>query len=425
MRTVPHAALVATVETALARGALDDVAMPDLVARVGEMIRAGGLPLSRCLVAWKLIHPLYRAEDATWEAGERAGAGNRWRFGERDYQAWEHSPLRAFLASPDASWRRDLTDPAVRSSFRLFDELAAAGHTDYLITKVGFGGIDPGAIDDQALGVPGVVVSFASDAPGGFATADVDALERLRIMLALAARMAISRAMAEAIAVTYLGETAGRQVLAGAIRLDDGSFTPAAIWYADMRGSTALADRLEPQAYIALLNRWFAAVAGAARDAGGEILDFIGDAVLAIFPADDAGVAAAVGAAEEALARLEALRSEPALPDGGNLAGIAIARGTVMFGNVGIPERLSFSVIGSTVNRVARIEALTKVLGAPILATADVAQATGGRWRSRGAHPLPGLSESVELFALDPAGAGGAGADARAAAPPKAPGPGS
>ena len=404
---MPHEALIAAVEEDLALASLRDEPAETIVASIGRMLRAGGFPLSRCLIAWKVIHPLYRAQDVTWEGGDAPVTATRWRFGERDAASWNRSPLKAFLESREQRWRRDLSDPAVRSSFLLFDELAAAGHTDYLVVKVGFGTVEPGEVDDTLPGIPGVVISFCCDRPGGFTDREIEVLERLKFMLAIVCRTAIERGVREAIATTYLGPTAGRRVLDGAIRLGDGEFIPAVVWYSDLRGSTALAERLPPADYIALLNRFFDASAGAVTGAGGEVLDFIGDAVLAIFPADGGGLAAALHATDEALARLGALRRDPAFGEGSPdapVAGVAIARGTVMFGNIGVPERLAFSVIGPTVNAVARIEAFTKALGEPVLATADIAAAAPARWASCGAFPLPGITEPVELFALVPAG---------------------
>ncbi len=393
-----HDVLIARVEVLLAERALADGPLEDMVDAFGETLRTGGLPVSRVMVAWKMIHPLFRAEEVVWEAVGRRTTATRWRYGSLYRTAWLNSPLRVFLESDAVRWRMDLTDPDMKARFAAFSDFAANGHTEYLVFKVGFGGREPRAVKDHEPGQPGIVVSLCTDAAGGFSEADVAALERLRYVLALSCRMSIARGLTDAIARTYLGNIAGERVLAGEIRLGDGQYIPACIWYADMRGSTRLAETLAPAAFIALLNRYFDATAGAVIAAGGEVLDFIGDAVLAIFPEDGGGIEGALRAVDDALARLDVLARDPAFDGREPVAGLAVAMGTVMFGNVGVPERLSFSVVWPTVNRVARVEAMTKVLGEPVLVTGEVAAARPGAFASRGAFLLDGISDPVELF---------------------------
>ena len=143
------------------------------------------------------------------------------------------------------------------------------------------------------------------------------------------------------------------------------------------------------------------------------MLAFIGDAVLAIFPiapsdspaidpqAVQAAIDAATRASREALAAGERLNAARAIDGLDPIRfGIAMNIGDVRFGNIGTPRRLSFSVIGATVNEVARIEKMTKTLGFPVLATAAVAEGDPDVWTSIGAHLLAGLQEPMPLFAL-------------------------
>jgi adenylate cyclase len=173
------------------------------------------------------------------------------------------------------------------------------------------------------------------------------------------------------------------------------------IWLSDLRGFTTLSDRLARDALITLLNGYFDCVGGAIEAAGGEILKFIGDAVLAIFPLGaryDLGVIAraAVGAAEKARAGLAELRK---LPGGAELDfGVALHVGDVMYGNIGTSQRLDFTVIGPAVNLTARLESLAGALGEPIVVSADIAKALGGKAESIGRHNLKGMAAPVEAF---------------------------
>jgi adenylate cyclase len=194
-------------------------------------------------------------------------------------------------------------------------------------------------------------------------------------------------------------------VLTGQIRRGSGETIRAVIWMSDIRGFTTLSDRLPRDALIALLNGYFDCVGAAIEAAGGEILKFIGDAVLAIFPLGvryDLGVTAgaAIRAAERARLGLEALRK---LPGGDTLDfGVALHVGDVMYGNIGTSQRLDFTVIGPAVNLTARLESLTATLREPILVSAEIAAAIGGklgpRLESVGRHTLKGMAAPVEAF---------------------------
>ena len=195
-------------------------------------------------------------------------------------------------------------------------------------------------------------------------------------------------------------------MLAGSIRRGDGTQTQAVVWYNDMRNSTALADTMPGQDYIELLNEYFDATATPIIEAGGEVLDFVGDGVLAIFPYNDSeqqkvAVEAATTALRNVLKardKLNDARSEKGLfPIN---FGIGVNTGKVMFGNIGISQRLTFSVIGPTVNEVSRIESLTKATGMDALVTRDIVALQPENWVSIGKQRLSGVSEEMELFAF-------------------------
>jgi adenylate cyclase len=195
------------------------------------------------------------------------------------------------------------------------------------------------------------------------------------------------------------------RVLAGQIQRGDGETIHAVIWYSDLRGSTPMADALPRDDYIRTLNDYFECAGGAVLAHDGEILAFIGDAVLAIFPVDETPEATtracerALAACREAQSRLAAvnLRRREAGEDQLKF-GLALHLGDVLFGNIGLPERVSFSVIGSTVNEVARLEALTKELGRQVLATGAFAGHTSIVWDNLGRHQLRGVGAPLEVL---------------------------
>ena len=185
----------------------------------------------------------------------------------------------------------------------------------------------------------------------------------------------------------------------------DGENIYAVIWYSDLRNSTGLADEMEPDDFLRLLNIYFECTAGAILANGGEVLRFVGDAVLAIFPVRDGGVntceacEAAVRSAREAQYRHQKCLNETATFD----FGLGLHIGNVMFGNIGVPERLEFSVIGPTANEVARLEGLTKTSGHQVLVTSEFAKHLDIEWIALGAHELRGVDGMVDVFALPPA----------------------
>jgi adenylate cyclase len=210
---------------------------------------------------------------------------------------------------------------------------------------------------------------------------------------------------------TYLGHNTGTRVLSGEIKLGDGQLIHAVIWFCDLRNSTQLSVSMDAASYLMNLNRFFTAMAGAIIDSGGEILSYIGDAVLAIFAIADAEQSAnrgmdaaeacsrAIAAATAAGERIaKANETSPDLP---LQYGIGLHIGDVTYGNIGIPERLQFTVIGSAANEASRIEGMTKEIGVPVLVSSKFAESYPGKLAFKGAHALKGVSGMHDLYALE------------------------
>jgi adenylate cyclase len=199
-------------------------------------------------------------------------------------------------------------------------------------------------------------------------------------------------------------------VLAGEIRRGSGELIDAIVWVSDMRDYTGLSDRLPGPDVIRLLNAYFERLVEAVEAHGGEVLKFIGDGMLAVFPVTDAtpaadSAAAALRAARAALAAIRTLNGS----DGDALKiatewrpldmAIALHRGSVFYGNIGSADRLDFTVTGPAVNLAARVEPLAKETGRRLLTTAAFAELVDAPLHPLGRFSLRGVAQPVEIFA--------------------------
>lgn len=398
-------------EKYLAVSAIEDRPIFETMEGFAEQARDGGLSLARLMTGWRLLNPQFASQTMMWRP-DRGLTVERWRQGEAVLnEDFKRSPIYHILQSEETELRCRIAGANAPFEYPMFDDLAAEGVTDYYLSLVAFGNRpkhpkpNPTLFERREVPGAGIMISFSSDRAGGFTEDEFEAVQRLRYMLALASRSAMERDMRETLAATYLGKETGRRVLGGEIARGEGEPVDAIIWYCDLRGSTALCEAMGAQAYLPLLNEYFEATASPVIAAGGEVLDFIGDAVLAIFPRTSDGFAhtlRATRAACEAISSFGARhKALSARTDLASIAGIAIATGSVVYGNIGVADRLTFSVIGPTVNAVARLERLTKELHEPVLVSEDVARdmAWEGGWRNLGAFALDGFRKNPHVFA--------------------------
>ena len=243
--------------------------------------------------------------------------------------------------------------------------------------------------------------SFVTRRPGGFSDGEVDALRRIMPAFSRVAEIYSWRRIAHNILDAYLGEQTGEKVLAGHIRRGDGEDIHAVIWFCDLRDSTPLADSMSRGEFLRLLNEFFECVLGPVLEHKGEVLRFIGDAALAIFPVAQGEIRdpseacrRALQAAEEAIARMATANAKRERP---LRFGIGLHLGDVLYGNIGTPTRIEFTVVGAAANEAARIEGLCKTLEVPLLLSEPVARHVSG-CTSLGRHRLRGVGEPLELF---------------------------
>jgi adenylate cyclase len=289
------------------------------------------------------------------------------------------------------SFRRRLLDLGERDH-QVLHEMAAAGGTDYLAVPLEYG---DGSV--QAL-------SLVSDGKDGFADSHLELIERLRQPLAAALEPTAMRRSSASLLRTFLGDGPADAVLAGAIKRGDRRHIDAAILFCDLRGFTGISERLDEADLFATLDRYFEAVVEAVRGGGGDVLKFLGDGILAIFPVEAAGSrAAACGAALRAVDHARERLTGATAADGTPLAFTATLHvGQVVYGNIGSPDRLDFTVLGPAVNLVSRLEGLAKELDRPLLCSAAFAAALDAPLASLGRFALKGVTESEEVFAPAP-----------------------
>ena len=362
-----------------------------LVEQLGEQLVAAGAPLMRLTIGLQTIHPQWRTMGITWVRGQGAKQACR-PHGIEDTPAYIGSPIQE-LALTRAPVRYHL-DKLTAENHEVLHELAAMGGTDYYATPM-----------RVAFGRP-PALTFMTDRPGGFSEADIRKFHRLIDYMAPIVESRIGNRLSTTLLETYLGRIVGEQILDGLIKRGDGREINAVLWFSDLRDFTGLNERLPPSDVLELLNNYLQLVGDALSANGGEILKFIGDGVMAYFPADDAlflpyVTNSAIAAARRLMSDIEAANEARAA---GGLDpvrfGIGLHVGPVTFGNVGTEDRLDFTVIGPAVNRAARLESLTKELHVPVLASAEFNAASTVQLKSLGMQRLRGVPEPVEVFTL-------------------------
>lgn len=370
----------------------------DLLALYQEFVWrliAAGLPLHRASLHVGTLHPEIFGYAWNWERSDGFCDEVKVDEGSLQSDSYKRNPLfqvieygklfRAPIATMD--------EPALSPLLR---DLKKKGLTDYA------------AIPLRAVGRHHNAATVATQQAGGFTETQFDEINRHLKMLALHVQRHIALRISVNTLTTYLGKSAGDQVLRGSIKRGSGAPIDAVIWASDLRGFTKLADRLSDQDIIAVLNAYFEQLAGAVLNHGGEVLKFIGDGLLAVFPfaefeSEKLAASAGLAAAQAALEGLEKLNDNAAiLPHITSWrplrTGIALHRGEVFFGNLGAPKRLDFTVIGKAVNATSRIETLCKDLNRSVLLSQAVAGLLDAPLDHLGRHKLRGLTEPLAIF---------------------------
>jgi adenylate cyclase len=266
-------------------------------------------------------------------------------------------------------------------------------------------GIAAGLVHEDMVGPRPDGPSLSWIGPRQFTLDESNELRQAARFAAAPLAVLTARATLTASLEAYLGRRSAARVLAAPLRRDVGETIRAALLYADLRGFTALSESNAPSVVIASLDAWFDRIAGAVHAFGGEVLKFIGDGVLAIFPvigesprgACDAALRA-VSAARVGMAHLDRERHRQGLPP--LPFGAALHLGEMLWGNIGAADRLDFTAIGPAVNLVSRLEGLCRPLGKTVLVSGALAAETQTPLIALGTHELRGIASPCEVFTL-------------------------
>ncbi|MEQ9260487.1 MAG: adenylate/guanylate cyclase domain-containing protein [Roseovarius sp.] len=367
---------------------------------------AAGIPLQRVNITMRAHHPEIGSVAFRWNRG---GKNERVDF-ERRSEAPEEflvSPIHYLLSNKVDEIRQNLVVPDPELNFPVFDEFRARGATEYYAAKRLFFRHDDAPLNNPKEAEEGVIVSMATDAPGGFTDAHLDGIRQLLPPLCLTLKCGANRLMAEDITAAYMGRDASRRVLSGDITRGSTQTIPAVIWYFDLKGFTSLSESLEGAAMIELLNDYFAEAVDVVERHGGNVLKFMGDGMLAIFDmgqipdAPRVAIESALELRSEFAALNERRRSEGLATTEFTLA---LHAGDVLYGNIGGKTRLDFTVIGPAVNTTSRILGMCSAVDQAIVISARVARPlleSIPNLVSLGQYRLRGVRERQELFTLD------------------------
>ncbi len=357
----------------------------ELTLALADRLQEHGIAISRLSVLIWSLHPQIAARNMIWKKGEPGLTTYAPSYEIHDHPGYVNSPLR-HVSNGLGGVRQRLDVANFKASFPIMQDLRDQGATDYVAMPLPF---SDGRIN---------VLTLTSDAPDGFSTADLGTIFECVFVISRFYEVFSQRETAQTLLETYVGKRTGARVLGGEIRRGDGDEIDAAIMFCDLRNSSLLEEQLGRRDYIALLNRFFDSVSEVIQSQGGEVLKFIGDAVLAVFPeGHDATTASthALEASKQIVAALEQINADsPHRVD----CAIGLDFGRVTYGNVGSKERLDFTVIGQAANIAARLSDHGKINNDRIVMTAAIAQCCNGL-RPMGAVSLHNVSTPVICYA--------------------------
>ncbi|KRD63731.1 adenylate/guanylate cyclase domain-containing protein [Ensifer sp. Root278] len=357
-----------------------------------ERLQAVGVPVARATLHFRINHPQWLGARILWRKGLAEAEIDLYDYGTQNTALYLNSPLYV-INNGGTEVRTNLealTEEQSQNS--LYADLKAEGLTEYIAWPL-----------EHTLGKRHVV-TFTTDRKGGFEDEHVGLLSDLLPALALVSEIRLKNRFVRTLLETYVGPHASEQILAGATTRGSGVTVGAAILICDLRDFTKLSDLWPRDDVIDLLNGYFDAMSEPIERHGGEILKFMGDGLLAIFPLSNANAAEnlllAIREAEAAIALLNKDNVQKGREPLGY--GIGVHVGDVMYGNIGSRRRLDFTVIGPAVNIASRLESLTKETKRPVLLSRAFVELAGcaSSMEHLGSYPVRGIGEPIEVFAF-------------------------
>jgi adenylate cyclase len=365
----------------------------ELLGAVAERLNAAGARIARLGYALRTIHPRIFAWGCFWTPHDGASEFFGW-HGIEHSDAYVGSPVQ-LVREHKRPFRRRLVNLDADLDPSVLHEFQASGMTDYTALPLEF---SDGAVN---------FFTAATAMPDGFSDDDLDRLAALSNLLVPLLEVISARRETLGLLDAFVGRRISARILSGQVKRGDGDRIEAAFWYSDLRGFTSLSESLPAPQLLNLLNDYFENCAAAAASRGGEILQFIGDAILIVFeikrPEDESTVCeAALDAAIDAFASIAVVnhrRRNAGLQE--IEFGLGLHIGTVTHANVGSPDRLAFNVVGPAVNKTARLQSITKEAGVPLLLSKEFAAHIKRPIRSIGHFDLRGINGPQEMFSLE------------------------
>ena len=369
----------------------DERFIDNIFAEMCRRLQRAGIPLKRATLHVVIQHPQWLGARIMWADGMREAEITRVDHDVRGRSKFIGSPASEILDGVTEVREKLNGDPARRRKHAVYDDMRAMGLTEYVAWPI-----------YHTLGKRHMV-TFATDRTAGFDDAHIASFKKLLPILSLVSEIRVKNRLARTLLETYVGAHAGELILAGATRRGTGTTVRAAIMICDLRDFTHISDNWPRDDVIDLLNGYFDAMSEPIARHGGEILKFMGDGLLAIFPLSESNACAnLLRAVSEARQAMSALNTKNAETGRTPLNfGIGVHVGDVMYGNIGSRSRLDFTVIGPAVNMASRLEALTKQVGKNVILSHAFADLVKGDFELErvGQFPIRGFSEPVELFA--------------------------
>ncbi len=278
--------------------------------------------------------------------------------------------------------------------FPILEDLKAIGATGYLAIPL-----------ENSFG-PRSTIAWATNKEYGFNSEDIELLKSISTFFSLVLETHVNRYVTETLLKIYLGQETGKRVLKGIVQKGNIETIEAVIWYSDLRGFTTLAETTGSSILVGWLNEYFEIISESIEQYHGEILKFIGDAILAVFPVekDDQrkdickNVLKAAHEANDALAMLNTKRTKLRIPLLDH--GIALHQGVVQYGNIGSLKRLDFTVIGQAVNLASRLEGLCGKTGTQVLVSEKFASYCDDELTLIGTFDLKGISNAQRVYTI-------------------------
>jgi adenylate cyclase len=369
----------------------DERFIDNIFAELCVRLQRAGIPVKRASLHLLIYHPQWLGARIVWAEGMREAELARFDYDVRERSEYIDSPGKEIHEGATEVRENLERDPSQGRKHAVFEEMRAQGLTDYVAWPL-----------YHTLGKRHMV-TFATDQPGGFTDTHIAGLLKLLPVLSLVSEIRMKNRLARTLLETYVGSHAGELILAGATRRGSGTTVRAAIMICDLRDFTRISDNWPRDDVIDLLNDYFDAISEPIARHGGEILKFMGDGLLAIFPlSQPSACASLLHAVTDARQAMVAVNEKNIEAGRAPLNyGIGVHVGDVMYGNIGSRSRLDFTVIGPAVNMASRLEALTKQLGRKVLlsrAFADFVERDFDLERV-GEYPVRGFSDPIELFA--------------------------